>query len=110
MAEGIVTVLNTAIAEAGPSQSSDHVYLKRDRVEGGTRFFVDLSAGDTVLIQGKAAAADNWATLQSITADGCYDVKLAPLWRVSRSVDGTAGEAVVKAINLHNQPWQEHTA
>lgn len=110
MSDGVILVLDTTVAEDGPAQAVDHVFLKQDRVDGGTRFFVAVGAGDTILIQGKAESADDYSTLQSITASGMYDVKLAPIWRASRSVDGGGADSVVKVMNLHNQAWTEHTA
>lgn len=110
MPEGIIKVLDTTVGEDGPAQAVDHVFLKQDRVDGGTRFFVAVGSGDTVLIEGKAETADDYSTLQSVTASGCYDVKLSPIWRASRSVDGSSGDSTVKVINIHNQQWTTHEA
>jgi hypothetical protein len=110
MADYIVTVLDTTEDEAGPAQAMDAGYLKDDVRDGGTRFFVDIGSGDTVLIEGKAAAADSaYSTLLSITATGIYDVKLAPVWRASRSVDGGGADSLVRVVNLRNATLVEHT-
>lgn len=96
-----VTVLDTTLGDDGTAQAADDVFLKKNILEGGARFFAAIGAGDTVVIEGKCASADSYSTLQSITSSGCYDVKLAPIWRARRSVDGGGADSTIKMLNVH---------
>ncbi len=96
-----VTVLDTTLGDTGATQTADDGFLKKNILEGGARFFAAIGAGDTVLIEGKCATADSYSTLQSITASGCYDVKLAPIWQARRSVDGGGADSTIKMLNVH---------
>ncbi len=112
MTTPVITILDTTVAENGAVQTVDFPYLKNDVERGGTRFFVDIGAGDTVVIEGKAAAADsNYRLLATaITASGVYDVKLSPVFRARRSVDGGGADSLVRVINLDNHRFVTHSA
>lgn len=111
MADNIVTVLDTTVGETGPDENADFVYLKKE-IRGdadGSRFNVTVASGDTLIIEGKTEASEvSYSQLQEITASGVYDVKLLPVWRARRSVDGAAGDSVVKLVNLYNGDFTEH--
>lgn len=109
MADYIVTVLDTTIGDNGAVQSLDAVYLKDDIRYGGTRMFFDIGAGDTVLIEGKAAAADAaYRTLATVTSSGIQDIKLPPVWRARRSVDGGSADSKVRVVNVRNANFTTH--
>lgn len=109
MSTPLITILDTTADEAGPNQLVNHAYLKTDVLHNGMAFIVSIGAGDTVLIEGKGAAADaSWITLQECTSSGVYDVKVTPVFRASRSVDGGSADSLVRVININNQNLTAH--
>jgi hypothetical protein len=106
-AANVVTVLNTAVGENGSTQVMKDTFLDKDVP---LRFVCDLSSGDTVKFQGKAASADTWVDVYSWTADEAKDIYPTAYWRIIRSTDGTVGESVCKVHNPNNQIITAHTS
>ncbi len=104
MADNIVTVLDTSVGESGVDQTAMFSFLDKNVP---IRFSADLGSGDTVLVQGKAEASDDYETLHTFTDNTPADVYVSHKWRVSRSVDG-GGDSVVKVENVYNQDIEAH--
>jgi len=59
----IVTVLTTATADTGPTQTMKDNHLKKQEP---LRFSIAIGAGDTVVIEGKPESANDFEILQHV--------------------------------------------
>jgi hypothetical protein len=105
MPSNIITVLNSAVAENGPTQTVQVNFLKKMMP---LRFSIALGAGDTVVIEGKAETADDFEILHTFTDETPADVYVSRIWRARRSVDGTSADSVVKVENSYNLDLTAH--
>lgn len=105
MPDPIVKVLDTTIADTGPTQKMEFDFLKKDIP---MRLAPSIGSGDTVVIEGKHEDADSFQTLATFTSNIPQDVYLSRFWRARRTVDGTTGDSWIKAQNLHNQELTGH--
>lgn len=104
----VVKILDTTIAENGPTQSIDEKFLK---INVPIRFHANVAAGDTVLIQGRLSPAHDWDTLYSFTDETPKDIYPSLFMRAIRSVDGASGDSQIYIGNPF--PYitlTEHTA
>jgi len=108
MAGTVTIVLDTTVAETGPTQTIEDTFLKEDIP---LRFSIagDIAAGDTIVIEGKAEAADNFEILHTFADDSPVDVFVSRLWQVRRSVDGAVGDTTVKVHTPFNNKITVHT-
>lgn len=107
-ADPVVTVLDTTVAENGPSQAVSYSFIKND--DYPLIISCDVGAADVVDFQVKPASADSWVSVYQWTA-GTDEVKsFRPLryWRMIRSTDGTSADTTCKAVNLYNAEMTAH--
>ena len=106
MAGTITTVLDTTVAETGPTQTMRDNFLKKDFP---LRFSIagNIASGDTIVAEGKAETADTFEILHTFTDDSPVDVFVSRLWQVRRSVDG-GGDTTVKVHTPFNDTITEH--
>jgi len=107
-----IKVLDTANPTASPSdtgltQTMKAGWLKRDIP---LRLSIDIAAGDTVVIEGKSDAAEDFEILHSFTDETPADIYVSQKWRARRTVDGAAGDSQVFVENPHNQIISEDVA
>lgn len=107
MAEFAVKVLDTTVADTGPTQTAELSFLKEDKP---VRFHADIGSGDTVLIEGKSDSDDDWDTLATFTDETPQDVFISKFWRARRSVDGATADSAIRAANPFNQNFTAHTS
>lgn len=112
MSNDAVKVLDTANptaspSDTGPTQTMTRGFLKKNVP---IRFSVDLSAGDTVVIEGKSDSSEDFEVLHTFTTETPADVYVSKYWRARRSVDGAAGEAQCFAENHRKLPITEDAA
>ena len=101
-----IEILDTATAEAGPTQFSKDGFLGKDVP---VRITASLSAGDTVVIEGgPTTTTADFEVLHTFTADEAVDVFVGRHWRARRTIDGAAGEATVTVQNHANQKLIAH--
>lgn len=103
----IVTVLDTteptaAPSDTGPTQTMKTGFLKHDIP---ARLSISLGSGDTVVVEGKAEAADSFVALHTWTGgdEVPVDVYLSKIWRCRRTVDGGGADSTVKIENRFNE-------
>ena len=104
--DAIVTILDTSVADTGPTQTMNLGFLKRDIP---ARISILLASGDTVVVEGKAEPADTFETLHTfVGSSDPADIYLSIIWRIRRSVDGTIGDSKVKIENRFQEILQKH--
>ncbi|MEE9356606.1 MAG: hypothetical protein V3U75_13535 [Methylococcaceae bacterium] len=101
----VVTVLDTAKpaaapSDTGPTQDMNFNFLKLDIP---LRLSISLGSGDTVVFEGKSVAADSFVECHTWTGgdEEPIDIYVPLIWRTRRTVDGGAGESVVKVENRY---------
>lgn len=97
----VVIVLDTSAGsspDTGVTQTLKFDFLKLDVP---TRLSISLGSGDSVVVEGKSEAADDFVTIHTWSGgdEVPIDVWLPMIWRARRSVDGAVGESVVKIEN-----------
>lgn len=100
MPDPIVTILDTTNDDTGATQTMKAGFLKEGKP---LRLSASLGSGDTVVIEGKAEAADDFEQLHEFTDDTPADVYVSRFWRARRTVDGGSADSVIKVENNHNQ-------
>jgi hypothetical protein len=105
MPSPVIVVLDTTVAETGPAQRTPAGFRNKDKP---LRFSAVIGAGDTVVIEGKANAADTYATLHTFTDGTPADIYPPLLWRARRTVDGVAGDSKIRAENPANLRLTAH--
>jgi len=106
MPSPVITILDTTVAETGSTQRYSAGVLKKDNP---SRFSISLASGDTVVIEGKAESADSFEIIHTWTgSETPADLYLSKIWRARRTVDGAAGDSIVKIDNRLNQKLTEH--
>lgn len=105
MPDNIIVLLDTTVADAGPTQTTGYSHLRRDIP---SRISASIATGDTVVIEGKAEAADSFEALHTFTTNTPADVFLSRIWRLRRTVDGAAGDSTIKIENRFNLNLTEH--
>lgn len=111
MPDFVIKVLDTANptaspSDTGPTQTMQAGWLKRNVP---LRFSIDIGSGDTVVIEGKSLAAEDFEILHSFIDEIPADIFVSAIWQVRRTVDG-AGESQVFIENPHNQVITEDSA
>lgn len=105
MPDPVVKILDTTVADTGPTQTAKAVFLKKNIP---VRLSIDIGSGDTVVIEGKSDSAEDFETLATFTDETPQDVYLSQIWRARRTVDG-GGDSEVFVENNHNQRITAHT-
>jgi hypothetical protein len=106
MAEPIVKVLDTTVADNGNTQTVPHTFLKKDIP---LRFTASIGSGDTVVIETKSLAANDFEVIHSFTDDTPKDIYPGTIWRARRSVDGGSADSTIWVENTHNIDLTEHS-
>ncbi len=103
--EPVVTVLNTAHPVASPSDTGQTQVMKFPflKLDIPLRLSISLGSGDTVIFESKSESADSFVECHTWTGgdEEPIDIYVSLIWRVRRTVDGGAGESVVKVENKH---------
>ena len=112
--EPVVTILNTALPAASPSDVGQTQVMKFPflKLDVPLRLSISLGSGDTVIFEGKLEAADSFVECHIWTGgdEEPVDIYVPLIWRVRRTVDGGVGESVVKAENTHTVEFVEEDA
>lgn len=80
-----VTILSTASGDTGSTYT-----LKNRELMGGKGTYVnaEVASGDTIVLEGKLLAANDFVILATFTADALVVVDLPTIYRGRRTVDG----------------------
>ena len=107
MAGTVTTVLDTTVGENGTTQTMDDTFIK---LNIPLRLYIaaNIASGDTIVVQGKAEAADTFEIIHTFTSDAPVDVLVSRIWRVIRSVDGAAADTTVKVHAPFNNAIAVH--
>lgn len=105
MPDPVVKVLDTTVADTGTTQIAKAGFLKKDKP---LRLSIDIGSGDTVVIEGKSLAAEDFEILHTFTDETPADVYVSINWRARRTVDGGGADSEVFVENVHNQIITEH--
>jgi len=101
-----VKVLDTTIADTGPTQSVKMGFLKKNHP---IRFECFIGAGDTVLIEGRTGSSGTFDPLYSFTTSEHKDIYVPRQWRARRTVDG-GNDTIINVQNPRNLGLTVHTA
>ena len=104
MPDPVIKVLDTTVADTGSTQAAKAGFLSKNVP---SRFSIDIGAGDTVVVEGKSLAAEDFEVLHTFTDETPADIYLSLIWRVRRTVDGGADSEVFIENNF-NQKFTEH--
>lgn len=102
----IYTLLDTAVGgETGDGVTFTLPILAND-IDG--IIDIELSAGDTIEIQGRLSDAGSWKVLDdaSLIANAIKQIKLPLQIRAVRTVNGGAGDAKVLLLAINNSSTQ----
>lgn len=100
-----VKVLDSTVADNGPTQTMTDGFLKKDKP---LRFSVDLGAGDTIVIEGKSDSGEDFETLHTFSDETPADIYVSQIWRARRSVDGGTADSECFVENPFNQNITAH--
>ena len=107
MASPTVTILDTTLAETGATQTVADGFINKNEP---VRISLDLAAGDTVVIEGKADSSHDFNTLHTFTDETPADIYVSRIFRARRTVDGAAGDSTVYVQNTRNLGLTEHSS
>lgn len=107
MGNPVVKVLDTTIADTGPTYVADQQFLDQDIP---LTFSLSIGAGDTVILEGKMETADSFKTIYTFPDETPRQIFVMPIWRLRRTVDGGSADSTIKVANIQNQNWSDHTA
>ena len=85
-----VKVLDTAnptaaASDTGQTQTMKAGWLAKDKP---LRISVDLGSGDTVVVETKSVAAEDFEIIKTFTSETPADIYVSRFWRMRRTVDG----------------------
>lgn len=106
MPEPVIKVLDTTIADTGPTQTAKENFLQKDVPQ---RFSISLGSGDAVVIEGKSLSANNFEIIHTFSDETPADLYLMRYWRARRSTDGGSADSTVWIENNRNQTITTHT-
>ncbi len=105
MADPVIKVLDTTVADTGLTQTCDAGFLKKNKP---LRFTIDIGAGDTVVIESKSLAAEDFEVIATMVDETPIDVYPGMIWRARRTVDGGSADSEVFVENVFNLSLTEH--
>lgn len=105
MANTVVKVLDTTVSDTGNTQNTKANFLKKNVP---LRMTIDIGAGDTVVIESKSLAAEDFEVIHTFVDETPADVYVGLIWRARRSVDGGSADSQVFVENIFNLNITEH--
>lgn len=88
----IVKILDTTIADTGPTQTIDDRFL---RLNQPLRVHCDLAAGDVIKIYVRPSSAHDWDELYEFTDETPIDIYPSKEVKAERTLDGGAGDSSI---------------
>jgi len=87
-----VEIFDSASGETGSDVNTSNPELNLDK-EGFVQ--VEIGSGDTVVIEGKIDSSLSYVVIDTFTADTLKAIKIPPIIRGRRTVDGGGGDTQI---------------